>query len=172
MKITSNTYTTYTLLFFCQKQLHILHIQLKILWSLFSKEWCIHAFSWLFGKSNLSVYLAVTEIGNTSGNISWTVVLERNIYGSTAMPGGWCPVLQVLHTEGTSHTEINSIQLLHPPEWSTRYSWFIFFLLCGSKFHCCEFFLNQWSEYVSELVEDIRAVWRPWLEQAYWCITE
>lgn len=97
MKITLHTYTTYTWPFFCQKQLHILHIQLKILWSLFSKEWYIHTFSWLFGKSNLSVYLAVTEIGNTSGNISWTVVLERNIYGSTAMPGGWCPVVQVLH---------------------------------------------------------------------------
>jgi len=35
------------------KKMDILHLQLKVLWSLFSKLWCVHTFSGLWKKSNL-----------------------------------------------------------------------------------------------------------------------
>lgn len=59
----------------------------------------------LFGKSHLSIYLGVhlvTEIGNTSVNISWTVVVERNTHFTALL------VCLVSHSASVPHAPLQS----------------------------------------------------------------
>lgn len=75
--------------------------------------------------------------------------MEYSLYSSTSMSCGWCPTVQVPHSllcqvawllqrpasfillelAYRTHQTETTFKILHPPEWSTKYSWFIFFLL-------------------------------------------